>query len=129
MTIYTTDTFQNQHFPVLKTPKYTCLDLDQVLRVHASSYSPIIWQQDPDLLQLRRLCSPIFLKTFNKGIDEYLNGDWPTARRMLEEADDLMIEAGADGGDGPSRTLLKYMKNKNWICPDDWLGFRPLTSK
>lgn len=129
MPIYTTDTFQNQHFPVLSTPKFTCLDLEEVLTAHASTYSPLLWQEDPDLLQLGRLRSPTFLKAFNKGIDEYLNGDWSRAREFLEETDTLMSEAGTDCGDGPSRTILKYMKNKDWTCPNDWMGYRPLTSK
>jgi hypothetical protein len=32
-------------------------------------------------------------------------------------------------GDGPSQTLLNYMKGFNYVPPDDWQGFRPLTSK
>jgi hypothetical protein len=32
-------------------------------------------------------------------------------------------------GDGPSQTLLDYMKQTNYICPADWKGYRPLTSK
>jgi hypothetical protein len=32
-------------------------------------------------------------------------------------------------GDGPSQTLLDYMKQTNYIAPADWKGYRPLTSK
>jgi hypothetical protein len=32
-------------------------------------------------------------------------------------------------GDGPSQTLLRYMKGFNFIAPADWQGFRPLTAK
>jgi hypothetical protein len=32
-------------------------------------------------------------------------------------------------GDGPSQTLLRYMKGFNFVAPADWQGFRPLTSK
>jgi hypothetical protein len=32
-------------------------------------------------------------------------------------------------GDGPSQTLLDYMREHNFTAPDTWQGFRPLTSK
>ena len=32
-------------------------------------------------------------------------------------------------GDGPSQTLLNYMKGFDFQAPADWKGFRPLTSK
>ncbi len=35
----------------------------------------------------------------------------------------------SDEGDGPSSTLLNYMKGFNYVAPSDWKGFRPLTSK
>lgn len=31
--------------------------------------------------------------------------------------------------DGPSKVLLSYIANRNKTAPDDWQGFRPLTSK
>ena len=42
----------------------------------------------------------------------------------------LKVMANNDiGGDGPSRQILKYMKENNWVCPEDWQGYRPLISK
>ena len=32
-------------------------------------------------------------------------------------------------GDGPSQTLLNYMKNLDYTAPASWQGYRPLTSK
>jgi hypothetical protein len=32
-------------------------------------------------------------------------------------------------GDGPSRTLLEFMRRRGFQAPADWKGFRPLTSK
>jgi len=31
--------------------------------------------------------------------------------------------------DGPSKVLINYIKNRDMTAPDDWQGFRPLTSK
>lgn len=42
----------------------------------------------------------------------------------------MMREAcPALGGDGPSKTLLNYMSERNFIAPANWKGFRPLTAK
>ncbi len=32
-------------------------------------------------------------------------------------------------GDGPSKTLLRYMNEFNFVAPNTWKGYRPLTSK
>ena len=130
MPIYTSDAFQNQHFATLKTPKYSNLDLNEILIAQALEYSPQLWKEDEDLVQLRRLCTPDFLDAHRKGIETYLNGDWTKARLHLEQANMIMNDLGGDDkGDGPSQTILRYMRNRNWSCPGDWQGFRPLTSK
>lgn len=128
MPIYTYDTHQNQEFPQLTTPKFACLDINDVLKKQAEAYDSSVWESDGDLIQLRKLVTPEFMMAFKTGIDHYLNGRWQTAREKLEEADKLIL-ASDSGGDGPSRTILKYMEAKNFECPSDWQGYRPLTSK
>jgi len=128
MPIYTYDTLQNQKFPTLKTPKYSCLDLADVLIQQAEDYEPTAWVEDPDLVQLRRLSTPEFNDIFKQGVQNYLTGNWTRAKESLEKADGMMTR-GDVGGDGPSRTILNYMKNRQWECPSDWKGYRPLTSK
>ena len=89
-----------------------------------------IFERDADLTQLRAHVSPEFLATFKSGIGMYLEGDWSSGRQHLEKADKMMAElAPALGGDGPCRTLLDYMEERDWKAPEDWMGFRPLTSK
>ena len=128
MPIYTYDVLQNQEFPQLRTPKFSSLTLEQVLDKQAEEYDVVSWNQDEDLLQLRRLATPEFKRTYRQGLDHYLNGNWDAAKEILQKADEMM--AGSDtNGDGPSRALLKYMQARNWKCPDDWNGYRPLTSK
>ena len=83
---------------------------------------------DPDLMQLRCLATPQFLKTFETGLNAYLGGRWEEAREALERADRMMASNDI-GGDGPSRAILGYMKGRNWACPAEWSGHRPLTSK
>jgi len=89
-----------------------------------------VFENDYDLLTLRKHLQPHFLEAFNEGIAHYLDGDWITARMYLERADELMAEAAPSlGGDGPSKTILSYMGNQGFVAPSSWKGFRPLTSK
>jgi hypothetical protein len=128
MPIYTYDTFQKQVFPQLRTPKYSYLNINEVLTQQAENYDVSTWMTDPDLIQLRCLATPEFIKTFEKGVKCYLEGTWEEAKKRLEKADQMMASNDI-GGDGPSRAILKYMKANNWSCPPTWSGHRPLTSK
>lgn len=128
MPIYTYDTFQNQVFPQLRAPKYSTLSVPDVLSKQADSYDTSMWMSDPDLVQLRCLATPQFVKTFDKGLSNYLGGNWDAARASLEKVD-AMMKSNDTGGDGPSRAILKYMEANDWVCPETWSGHRPLTSK
>merc|ERR1712224_324885 len=73
-----------------------------------------VFEQDYDMITLRRHATdPEFLQLFKDGIAQYLAGDWPAAKKLLEKSDQFMREsAPVLGGDGPSRTLLEYMGNQ-----------------
>jgi len=58
-----------------------------------------VFENDYDLLTLRKHLQPHFLEAFNEGIAHYLDGDWITARMYLERADELMAEAAPSLGD------------------------------
>ena len=89
-----------------------------------------IFDNDYDMLTLRKHIEPEFLDAHKDGISLYVAGDWPASRAMLEKADRMMAErAPALGGDGPSQTVLRYMASFNFEAPKSWKGFRPLTSK
>ena len=89
-----------------------------------------VFEKDSDLITLRKHITEEFTETFLKGVNAYLSGDWPLARRLLEESDALMRVAVPEGtGDGPSQTLLSYMSIHGFCSPMIWEGFRPLTSK
>ena len=128
MPIYTYDTHQDQIFPLLKSPKFSNLDISEILRKQADDYDTLIWENDEDLIQLRCLTTDEFLSTYKSGLNSYLSGDWPKARELLEESN-LIMKEGNGVGDGPSMTLLSYMEEMDWKCPDNWKGFRPLTKK
>jgi len=128
MPIYTFDTLQNQKFPQLRAPKLSSLTLPEILTRQAENYDTSTWKSDPDLIQLRCLATPVFMKVFEKGVNDYLGGHWEEARENLEKAD-AMMASNDIGGDGPSRAILKYMKANEWVCPPGWAGHRSLQSK
>ena len=128
MPIYTFDTLQNQVFPQLRAPKLSSLTLPEILTRQAENYDTSTWNSDPDLIQLRCLATPVFMKVFEKGVNDYLGGHWEEARENLEKAD-VMMASNDIGGDGPSRAILKYMKANEWVCPPGWAGHRSLLSK
>ena len=89
-----------------------------------------VFERDSDLTLLRAHVTQDFKETFRIGVDRYLEGDWSGARDYLEKANNMMaVAAPALGGDGPCKTLLEYMSERNWVAPATWKGYRPLTSK
>jgi hypothetical protein len=88
-----------------------------------------VFDEDCDLLDLRKHVTEEFLTAFNKGITGYLAGEWLVAKTALEESNELMKKVPGFSCDGPSATLLEYMNARDWKAPSDWAGFRPLTSK
>lgn len=88
-----------------------------------------VFEKDYDLVTLRKHVTESFSLNFRSGVDCYLQGDWSNARGFLEKANELMAEVPTMNGDGPSKTLLKYMEAHGWQAPPSWKGYRPLTSK
>jgi len=92
----------------------------------ADDYTPNVWETDADLLNLRRHTSEDFDKAFREGMQAYIQGDWQKSRSAFERATAMKAEIG---GDGPCKTLLSFMSGHEFICPEDWKGYRPLTNK
>jgi len=139
--LFTYDCLQDQIFPVENTrskkPSYDQDDVETNVQFRNNTIGPVfltekdstedVFEQDADLLALRSHIFQEFVDTFNEGVSSYLIGDWSTARIFLEASNKLMVPTF--GCDGPSKTLLEYMETRNWTAPNDWAGFRPLTSK
>ena len=59
-----------------------------------------------------------FFRTFSKAMNLYLIGHWKTARTEFKKV--LKIRRK----DGPTLSILNYMKESAYCCPDDWIGIR-----
>jgi len=81
-------------------------------------------EEDWDFFEVfRPRTSSTYRKRHQEAVQMYLEGNWSDARKGFE----LCLTEWAD--DGPSKVVLDFMKSKNFRVPDDWKGFRALTSK
>jgi hypothetical protein len=67
--------------------------------------------------------SDMFYTFFEDGFNDYIDGEWRDAAISLEKARYL------DKSDGPTKTILNYIKSLGLKPPDNWDGYRVLTSK
>ena len=65
------------------------------------------------------LANPDFRTTWDTGIAAYIAGDWPTAEHIFNDTLNL-----SSGKCGPSKFLLKFIKESGGIAPRDWPGYR-----
>ena len=72
---------------------------------------------------LKNKKSKKFYDYFHKGFEEYIDGDWGKAYNNLIKAKFL------DKNDGPTNTILNYLKQYDLKKPHNWKGYRELTSK
>lgn len=94
-----------------------------------------LFQQDEDLIQMRKLYSPEFFRRFAAAYRNYETGNWKVARDLLFTC--YYAPRSNVGGkpwvpehewpaDGPTKTLLKFMEKANYKAPPDWPGYRHL---
>ena len=67
--------------------------------------------------------SELFYSNFEEGLNHYIYGDWEEASNFLYRA--LYL----DNSDGPTKTILEYIKKNEYKAPENWDGYRVLTSK
>lgn len=64
-----------------------------------------------------------FYDVFQKGLNNYISGNWGHAKDYLKKAEKMR------NPDNPSKLLLSYMDEFKFQAPTNWKGFRPLTTK
>ena len=82
------------------------------------------YKQSKGLRQLlKKSKSKMFYQYFEDGFNDYIDGEWKEAAINLEKARYL------DKSDGPTKTILEYIKSLDFKAPINWDGYRVLTSK
>jgi len=86
------------------------------------------WNESSEIRVMRQRISTEFLQVFNMGYQNYSEGEWQVAKRLLRRTEIML--SGLDcriGKDGPSTALLRYMeKTFNFEAPEDWIGIHDL---
>jgi len=78
---------------------------------------------DHDLVRMRKRYTVDFIQMFHMGFQNYTNGDWHVAERLLSNA--LTMLRGKD--DGPCRAILQFMEHPHkFRAPPGWAGIREL---
>ncbi|CAK9043294.1 unnamed protein product [Durusdinium trenchii] len=81
-----------------------------------------VFATDEVIAQMREAFTVEFFQLFNMGYQNYSQGEWQVARRMLME-----IKSRLAPDDGPSTALLKFMEfPHDFDAPKEWLGVRDL---
>lgn len=81
------------------------------------------FERDALLVALRGSTPKEFRRLYEKGVDAYLEGRWQEAEEHLSSAMRFKPD------DGPAQTLLTFMARHDNKAPEDWKGYRTLTSK
>jgi len=87
------------------------------------------FEQHPDILKMREGISSAFLSEFSRGFTHYLAGEWSQARDILQHTRTTVNAIDEEVVDGPSESLLEFMRTHGFIAPEKWAGFRELTEK
>merc|ERR1711959_331409 len=73
---------------------------------------------DRDVVELQKGLSDAIAGYFRTALCYYVAGEWAEAKEQIEKA--LEID-----NDGPSQAMLRFLEIHEFICPEDWAGYRP----
>lgn len=79
------------------------------------------FNKNKDIAQMRFRFTMEFDNVFNMGYQNYSQGEWQVAQRMLSRTKEML---GVE--DGPSVALLRFMERYEFQAPATWNGIRDL---
>lgn len=82
-----------------------------------------MYELDHDFVCIQRHQKAEFLEFFQKGVENYIDGDWGNALGNFKAA---QIQ---NPRDGPLQWIMAYITAANERNPEDWKGFRDLDLK
>ncbi|KAL3809302.1 hypothetical protein ACHAXA_009426 [Cyclostephanos tholiformis] len=84
---------------------------------------PNVWRRDVDLVYARSHFSDKQRQVWSLGMTSFEKGEWDIARDHFN----IVLELSG-GKDGPSQHLLRQMKELNYCAPENWQGYRQITT-
>jgi len=99
--------------------------LNEGYRVHE------VFDSDKYVRRMRERFVLAFFQEFERGYLNYEAGEWDVAAQVLGKTKTMLwnSNAGRTTEDGPSCTLLDYMRGFNFEAPAGWPGWRELREK
>lgn len=91
--------------------------LKEGVKIYAKDFD-----EDPDIQKMRKRYGVEFVKIFEMGFQNYAEGEWTIAQRLLSRTRNMLGHE-----DGPSNALLKFMKTYDFVAPEGWQGKRKLS--
>lgn len=64
-----------------------------------------------------------YRQVWQKAFDTYVQGNWGDTKSKFEAFMELRPDCGS------TSVVYSYMQNRNFTAPNDWKGYRKLTSK
>lgn len=83
------------------------------------------FDKDRNIQAMRRRYTTEFFQQFNMGYQNYCQGEWAVARRMLAGTKTMLV--GLE--DGPSSAILRFMEGYQFERPKEWQGVRDLGAR
>lgn len=80
-----------------------------------------LFNRNQDVMLMRVLYTVEFLNIFNMGYQNYAQGEWEVAHRLLAKTQTMLGQI-----DGPSTALLRFMEEKGYEAPPHWHGIREI---
>jgi len=98
------------------------LESEKQRKLHPDVRIVALFQTIPDLNIMRKRYTTEFLQLFNMGYQNYAEGEWQVAQRMLLHTSRMLRQE-----DGPSAALLRFMETPyGFRAPEGWQGVRDL---
>lgn len=83
----------------------------------------MFFEYDESLNKITQNSFGVWRNFFYQGFEKYISGNWSESNGFFTQI------LNVNPLDGPTTTLLNYIKNHNYVLPDSWPGYRELIEK
>jgi class 3 adenylate cyclase len=98
------------------------LEAEKAMKLHPDAQMVKIFDDNTDIAAMRFRYTVEFIHVFNMGYQNYSQGEWQVAQRLLTRTRTMLGVI-----DGPSNALLRFMDTPyHFEAPDFWRGIREL---
>eukprot|EP00401_Gymnodinium_catenatum_P002808 CAMPEP_0117519466 /NCGR_PEP_ID=MMETSP0784-20121206/32664_1 /TAXON_ID=39447 /ORGANISM="" /LENGTH=973 /DNA_ID=CAMNT_0005315423 /DNA_START=19 /DNA_END=2940 /DNA_ORIENTATION=+ len=98
------------------------LEVEKTKKMEEAFSMSDYFDQADDIIAMRQKFSVKFHELFKMGFQNYLQGEWEVARRLLS----MSRSMNPVGDDGPSAALIRFMELAHFRAPEGWRGIRYL---